>query len=151
MNQRIKRLNKILEYKRGILQQKRIQFQKEQQLFVIAKQKYQQLTFYRCEYVNKVNELGKQSVIAQTFQKYFQFIDQLDGAIDKQIQHITSASSKKQQVYEDYLTTKRTVEAMEKVLECAIKEQSVWLDKMQQKENDEYSQNQWYSNRDKDE
>ena len=151
MNRRIKQLNTLLNFKKDLLQQKLIQFQVEQQNYTSARYKYQQLSIYRSEYVNKVNSLGNQSILAETIQKYFKFIAQLDCAISDQIKQVSNANKKKMDAYAVYIEAKRAVESIEKVLECAIREQEGAVNKLQQKENDEYSQNQWYSNKYKDE
>ncbi len=107
----------------------------------------QQLLSFRQEYRAQLSKVSESPVNALILQQYDLFVAGLDSGIIDQKTVTSAAHDKLKIATENYITCKKKSDSLKKVLESEELKERVRLEKIEQKENDEYARNIWLNRR----
>lgn len=146
MNLRLERLMQLLEIKKEATQiayQKLLQTQEQ---FKDNKLKHEQLVSYRQDYLKQLEVIGEKGALVGRLRNRIDFISHLDNALVQLNGHLAYLAKARSKAELYYKQERISEEGVCLLIERVKKGQQLKLQRIEQKENDEYAQKQWYSN-----
>lgn len=147
MNQRLDRLMQLLEIKKELSQIAYQQLLDAQEQFKKNKMKHEQLVGYRQEYLHQLESIGEKGSYVGRLRNRIDFISHLDTALIQLNSHLAHLAKVRSRAGLVYKQAKLSEEGVNLLIKRVQKSQHGALQRMEQKENDEYAQKQWYSNK----
>lgn len=147
MNQRLDRLMQLLEIKKEITKTAYQQLLNAQEQFKKNKLKHEQLVGYRQDYLQQLESLGEKGTYVGRLRNRIDFITHLDTALVQMNGHLAYLAKIRAKAEFTYKQAKISEKGVNLLIERVKKSQQFKLQRMEQKENDEYAQKQWYSNK----
>jgi flagellar protein FliJ len=147
MNQRLDRLMQLLEIKKEITKTAYQQLLNAQEQFKKNKLKHEQLVGYRQDYLQQLESLGEKGTYVGRLRNRIDFITHLDTALVQMNGHLAYLAKIRAKAEFTYKQAKTSEKGVNLLIERVKKSQQFKLQRMEQKENDEYAQKQWYSNK----
>lgn len=147
MNQRLDRLLQLLEMKKEMTQTAYRQLVEAQEQFKKNKLRHEQLVGYRQDYLQQLEVLGEKGAYVGRLRNRLDFITHLDTALVQLNGHLAQLAKIRSKAELTYKQAKLAEESVNLLIERVKKGQQVKLQRREQKENDEYAQKQWYSNK----
>lgn len=147
MNQRLARLGQFLEIKKeqtNTLYQNLLQAQEQ---FKNLKLKHEQLVGYRQDYLGQIEVFAEQGTEVGRLRNRIDFISHLDTALVQLNSHLASLAKLRAKAETEYKQAKISEESVCLMIERIKKSQQFKLQRIEQKENDEYAQKQCYSSK----
>lgn len=147
MNQRLDRLMQLLEIKKDLTKTAYQQLLNAQEQFKKNKLKHEQLVGYRQDYLQQLESFGEKGTHVGRIRNRIDFITHLDTALvqmNGHLAYLAKIRAKAELAYKQATTSEKGVNLL---IERVKKSQQFKLQRMEQKENDEYAQKQWYSNK----
>lgn len=147
MNQRLDRLMQLLEIKKDLTKTAYQQLLNAQEQFKKNKLKHEQLVGYRQDYLQQLESFGEKGTQVGRIRNRIDFITHLDTALvqmNGHLAYLAKIRAKAELAYKQATTSEKGVNLL---IERVKKSQQFKLQRMEQKENDEYAQKQWYSNK----
>ncbi|CEG56527.1 flagellar export protein FliJ [Legionella fallonii] len=145
MSQRLDRLRQLLQMKQDITQQAYMELMKTKEQFNQNKLRHEQLVGYRQDYLKQLEALGNQGSMVGRLRNRIDFINHLDTALVQLNGHLAQLAKARSKAEINYNQAKASEEGVAKLIERVIKSEQIKLQRMEQKEIDEYAQKQWYS------
>ncbi|MGL5742238.1 MAG: flagellar export protein FliJ [Legionella sp.] len=118
---------------------------KAQEQFKQNKFKHDQLVSYRQDYLKQVEASGAKGTVVARLRNRIDFISHLDTALIQLNTHLAYLAKIRTKVEQNYKQAKLSEEGVSKLIELVNKSLQLKLQSIEQKENDEYAQKQWYS------
>lgn len=146
MNQRLDRLMQLLEIKRDLTRTAQQQLLNAQEQFKNNKLKHDQLVGYRQDYLLQLETMGGEGTFVRRLRNRIDFISHLDTALAQLNGHLAYLAKVRRNAESAYKQAKLSEEGIGLLIERVQKGQKAVVERMEQKENDEYAQKQWYSN-----
>lgn len=140
-----KQLRTLLSLRRVEMETALLLLQQMQQQVIQLRQRHDQLSQYRNEYVQQIDHLGRQGCRLGQMQNRLEFIRQLDIALKQAGSQIAEIAKQRQGAEVRFREAKRAEEVVKKLLEREREHQQSQENWREQKENDELGQKQWYS------
>ena len=150
MNQRLARLIQVLELKKEATRKTYIELMKAREQFDQNKTRHDQLAGYRVDYVRQVEILGKEGATISRVRNRIDFINHLDAALLQLNSFLAQLAKARTQAELVYKQAKISEEGVSKLIERAKKAEALQLQRIEQKESDEYAQKQWYGKKNND-
>lgn len=145
MEHRAKRLeqvliirNKDIQTAEAALTNARLQFQQ-------YKIQHEQLIYFRQEYMEQLNLMGKDGCALANMRNRVDFISQLDRALSHMNQELAQLAKVRTEAEKRYIKAKQQEEVLERLIKRIDQGEVIKENKQQQKESDEQAQKQWYS------
>lgn len=145
MSQRLERLKQLLQIKKEATYAAYQDLLKAQEQFKHHKQKHDQLVVYRQDYLKQVEKIGEQGTVVARLRNRIDFISHLDSALIQLNAHLAYLGKVRAKAELTYKQTKISEEGVSRLVERVNKGEEFKLQRIEQKENDEYAQKQWYS------
>lgn len=146
MNQRLERLMQLLEMKKEKTKLAYQHLLDAQEQFKKNKLKHEQLVGYRQDYLQQLESLGEKGAYVGRLRNRIDFISHLDTALVQLNGHLAYLAKVRTKAEFSYKQAKISEEGVNLLIERVKKNQQFKLQRIEQKENDEYAQKQWYSN-----
>ncbi len=147
MNQRLERLLQLLDIKKEQTKNAYQELLNAHEQFKKNKLKHEQLAGYRQDYVKQLESIGEQGTVVGRVRNRIDFITQLDSALMQLNTHLASLAKIRAKADASYKQAKIAEESVNLLITRIEKAQKFKLQRIEQKENDEYAQKQWYSNK----
>ncbi|MCE0723523.1 flagellar export protein FliJ [Legionella resiliens] len=145
MSQRLERLKQLLQIKKEATYAAYHEFLKAQEQFKHNKLKHDQLVAYRQDYLKQVEKIGQQGTAVARLRNRIDFISHLDTALIQLTAHLAHLGKIRAKAELKYKQTKISEEGVGQLVDRVNKIEQLKLQRIEQKENDEYAQKQWYS------
>ena len=145
MNQRLERLQQLLQIKKEITRNAYQDLLKTQEQFKQNKLKHDQLVDYRKDYLQQVESMGGKGTIVGRLRNRIDFISHLDTALIQLNAHLAYLAKARAKAELHYKQAKISEEGVNHLIDRVNKSQQLKLQRIEQKENDEYAQKQWYN------
>lgn len=145
MNQRVERLYQLLQLKVGTTTQAYQDWLRSQEQFKHNKLRHEQLVVYRQDYLEQLENLGQEGTQVGRIRNRIDFINHLDMALVQLNNHLAQLAKQRSKSELIFKEAKASEEGVRKLLERANKTLQIKKQRLEQKENDEYAQKQWYS------
>jgi flagellar FliJ protein len=145
MNQRLARLIQLLQIKQEATQRVYLEWMNAKEQFNQNKTRHEQLVTYRQDYLQQLEVLGNQGSYVGRLRNRIDFINHLDTALIQLNTHLGQLAKIRSKAELNYNQTKASEEGVCKLIERVKKTGQIQLQRMEQKESDEYAQKQWYS------
>lgn len=146
MNQRLDRLLQLLQMKKERTKITYQQLLNAQEQFNKNKLKHDHLVGYRKDYLHQLETMGEQGTPLRRLRNRIDFISHLDMALVQLNGHLAHLAKTRRNAESEYKQAKIAEESVNLLIERVKKSQKFKLQRIEQKENDEYAQKQWYSN-----
>ncbi|MDP3269713.1 MAG: flagellar export protein FliJ [Legionella sp.] len=150
MSQRLARLIQLLHLKQDATQKNYRELIKAKDQFEQNKIKHEQLVNYRLDYVQQLGVLGQEGSNVGRLRNRIDFITHLDTALIQLNTHLAQLAKARTKAERHYKEAKASEESVFKLIERVKKTEQGKLQRMEQKESDEYAQKQWYSKNNND-
>lgn len=150
MNQRLAQLIKLLGLKKEATHKAYLELIKANEQIDQHKIREEQLIGYKLDYIEQVRALGEEGVSIVRLRNRLYFISHLDNALVQlgslfiQLQHSRTQAELK------YRQAKIAEEGIVKLIERAQKAEDLKMDKILQKDSDEFAQKKWYGKKNND-
>lgn len=150
MNQRLAQLIKLLGLKKEATHKAYLELIKANEQIEQHKIREEQLIGYKLDYIEQVQALGEEGVSIVRLRNRLYFISHLDNALVQlgslfiQLQHSRTQAELK------YRQAKIAEEGIVKLIERAQKAEELKMDKILQKDSDEFAQKKWYGKKNND-
>ncbi|MCW8469078.1 flagellar export protein FliJ [Fluoribacter gormanii] len=145
MSQRLERLKQLLQIKKEATYAAYQDLLKAQEQFKHNKLKHEQLVSYRQDYLKQVEKIGEQGTVVARLRNRIDFISHLDTALIQLNAHLAYLGKVRSKAELNYKQAKVSEEGVNQLVERVNKSEQLKLQRIEQKENDEYAQKQWYS------
>lgn len=145
MTERIDRLTQLLKMKEETTEKAYQEWLQAQEQFKHNKTRHEQLVVYRQDYLTQLEQLGQDGTQVGRIRNRIDFINHLDTALVQLNNHLSQLAKNRSRCELIYKETKASEEAVRKLIERANKTEQVKMQRIEQKESDEYAQKQWYS------
>ncbi len=145
MSQRLDRLRQLLQMKRELTQQAYLELMKTKEQFVQNKSRHEQLVVYRQDYLKQLEALGNQGSTVGRLRNRIDFINHLDTALIQLNGHLAQLAKARSKAETHYNQAKASEESVSKLIDRVVRNEQIKIQRMEQKESDEYAQKQWYS------
>ncbi len=145
MSQRLERLKQLFQIKKEATYAAYQELLKAQEQFKHNKLKHEQLVAYRQDYLKQVERIGEQGTIVARLRNRIDFISHLDTALIQLNAHLAYLGKVRTKAELNYKQAKISEEGVSQLVNRVNKSEQLKLQRIEQKENDEYAQKQWYS------
>ncbi|KTC90077.1 flagellar export protein FliJ [Fluoribacter dumoffii] len=145
MSQRLERLKQLLQIKKDATHAAYQDLLKTQEQFKQNKMKHEQLVAYRQDYLHQVEKIGQQGTIVARLRNRIDFISHLDTALIQLNAHLAYLAKLRAKAEMNYKQARISEEGVSQLVDRVNKSEQIKIQRMEQKENDEYAQKQWYS------
>lgn len=145
MSQRLDRLIQLLQIKQEATKRAYMDLMKAKEQFNQNKIRHEQLVTYRQDYLQQLETLGNQGSLVGRLRNRIDFINHLDTALIQLNTHLAQLAKIRSKAELNYNQTKTSEEGVSKLIDRVKKAEQIKLQRMDQKESDEYAQKQWYS------
>ncbi len=145
MSQRLDRLRQLLQMKRELTQQAYLELMKTKEQFVQNKSRHEQLVVYRQDYLKQLESLDNQGSTVGRLRNRIDFINHLDTALIQLNGHLAQLAKTRSKAEANYNQAKASEESVSKLIDRVVKSEQIKIQRIEQKESDEYAQKQWYS------
>lgn len=135
----------LLELKEEATRKAYVRLVKAQEQFNQIMKKHEQLVSYRKEYMLQLETLGTQGAFAVQLRNRMNFIMNLDTGLVQLNSQLAQLAKVRNKEELNYREAKLAEEAVKKLIDRVKQAEESKLQRMQQKESDEYAQKQWYS------
>ncbi|HAT7071855.1 TPA: flagellar export protein FliJ [Legionella pneumophila] len=145
MSDRLDRLIQLLKIKQEATQQAYIELVKAREQFNQNKARHEQLVGYRQDYLQQLEVLGQQGSYVGPLRNRINFINHLDTALVQLNSYLSQLAKNRMKADLNYKQAKISEEGISKLIERVKRAELNQLQRIEQKETDEYAQKQWYS------
>ncbi|WP_454782529.1 flagellar export protein FliJ [Legionella sp. WA2022007384] len=145
MSQRLERLKQLLQIKKEATYAAYQDLLKAQEQFKHNKLKHEQLVSYRQDYLKQVEKIGEQGTVVARLRNRIDFISHLDTALIQLNTHLAYLGKLRSKAELNYKQAKISEEGVNQLVDRVNKSEQLKLQRIEQKESDEYAQKQWYS------
>ncbi|HAT8635974.1 TPA: flagellar export protein FliJ [Legionella pneumophila] len=145
MSDRLDRLIQLLKIKQEATQQAYIELVKAREQFNQNKARHEQLVGYRQDYLQQLEVLGQQGSYVGPLRNRINFINHLDTALVQLNSYLSQLAKNRMKADLNYKQAKISEEGISKLIERVKRAELKQLQRIEQKETDEYAQKQWYS------
>ncbi|HAT9649449.1 TPA: flagellar export protein FliJ [Legionella pneumophila subsp. pneumophila] len=145
MSDRLDRLIQLLKIKQEASQQAYIELVKAREQFNQNKARHEQLVGYRQDYLQQLEVLGQQGSYVGPLRNRINFINHLDTALVQLNSYLSQLAKNRMKADLNYKQAKISEEGISKLIERVKRAELNQLQRIEQKETDEYAQKQWYS------
>jgi len=145
MNQRLDRLIQLHQIKEDVTLERYKQLEKAKEEFVQNKLRHDQLVGYRQDYLQQLENIGNEGSSVGRLRNRIDFINQLDKALAQLNTHLAQLAKTRAKAEVFYREAKASEEAVAKLIDRVKKNDQIKIQRLEQKESDEYAQKQWYS------
>ncbi|QMT60073.1 MULTISPECIES: flagellar export protein FliJ [unclassified Legionella] len=145
MSQRLERLKQLLQMKKEATYAAYQDLLKAQEQFKHNKLKHEQLVSYRQDYLKQVEKIGEQGTVVARLRNRIDFISHLDTALIQLNTHLAYLGKVRSKAELNYKQAKISEEGVNHLIDRVNKSEQLKIQRIEQKENDEYAQKQWYS------
>ncbi|CZG17838.1 TPA: flagellar export protein FliJ [Legionella pneumophila] len=145
MSDRLDRLIQLLKIKQESTQQAYIELVKAREQFNQNKARHEQLVGYRQDYLQQLEVLGQQGSYVGPLRNRINFINHLDTALVQLNSYLSQLAKNRMKADLNYKQAKISEEGISKLIERVKRAELKQLQRIEQKETDEYAQKQWYS------
>ncbi|AMQ28029.1 TPA: flagellar export protein FliJ [Legionella pneumophila] len=145
MSDRLDRLIQLLKIKQEATQQAYIELVKAREQFNQNKARHEQLVGYRQDYLQQLEVLGQQGSYVGPLRNRINFINHLDTALVQLNSYLSQLAKNRMKADLNYKQAKTSEEGINKLIERVKRTELKQLQRIEQKETDEYAQKQWYS------
>lgn len=145
MNQRLDRLLQLLQIKQEVTYHAHLELMKAKEQFNQNKTRHEQLVVYRQDYLQQLEVLGNEGSYVGRLRNRIDFINHLDTALIQLNNHLAQLAKIRSKAELNYKQAKSSEEGVSKLIERVKKTEQIKIQRMEQKESDEYAQKQWYS------
>ncbi|MCL9685773.1 flagellar export protein FliJ [Legionella maioricensis] len=145
MSQRLDRLIQLLQIKQEATKRVYMDLMKAKEQFNQNKIRHEQLVIYRQDYLQQLETLGNQGSLVGRLRNRIDFINHLDTALIQLNTHLAQLAKIRAKAELNYNQAKTSEEGVRKLIDRVKKAEQIKLQRMEQKESDEYAQKQWYS------
>ncbi|BCA95804.1 flagellar protein FliJ [Legionella antarctica] len=145
MNQRLERLIQLLQIKQEETKRAHIDLMKAKEQFNQNKIRHEQLVTYRQDYLQQLEVLGNQGSLVGRLRNRIDFINHMDTALIDLNTHLAQLAKIRSKAEFNYNQLKASQEGVTKLIDRVKKAEQIKLQRLDQKESDEYAQKQWYS------
>lgn len=145
MNQRLDRLIQLHEIKQSETNRAFQELEKMKDQFNQNKLKHEQLVGYRQDYLQQLETLGNEGSHIGRLRNRIDFINHLDNALIHLNTHLAQLAKFRTKAELKYKESKASEEGVSKLIERVRQLERIKVQRMEQKESDEYAQKQWYS------
>lgn len=146
MNDRLDRLIQLLQIKQEITHKAYKDLLKAKDQFNQNKARHEQLVGYRQDYLQQLEVMGQQGSYVGPLRNRINFINHLDTALVQLNSHLSQLAKNRMKADLNYKQAKMAEEGISKLIERVKKAEQVKIQRIEQKESDEYAQKQRYSN-----
>lgn len=145
MNQRLARLIQLLQIKQEATRKAYAEVMKAKEQYEQNKTRHDQLVSYKSEYVQQLEGLGNQGTYIGKLRNRVNFISHLDTALLQLHGYLAQLAKTRIRAELHYKQLKLSEEGVCKLIERVRNAEQIQLQRLEQKESDEYAQKQWYS------
>lgn len=145
MSDRLDRLIQLLKIKQEATQQAYIELVKAREQFNQNKARHEQLVGYRQDYLQQLEVLGQQGSYVGPLRNRINFINHLDTALVQLNSYLSQLAKNRMKADLNYKQAETSEEGINKLIERVKRTELKQLQRIEQKETDEYAQKQWYS------
>jgi len=145
MNKRLEQLQHLLQIKEQATQKAFQELMKIKEQFNHNKLRHDELVIYRQDYLGQLENLGQEGTQIGRLRNRIDFINHLDTALiqlNNLLGQIAKNRTKAEMLYKE---AKASEEGVSKLIERVKQTEMTKLQRLEQKESDEYAQKQWYS------
>lgn len=146
MSDRLDRLIQLLQIKQEITHKAYKDLLKAKDLFNQNKARHEQLVGYRQDYLQQLEVMGQQGSYVGPLRNRINFINHLDTALVQLNSHLSQLAKNRMKADLNYKQAKMAEEGISKLIERVRKAEQAKIQRIEQKESDEYAQKQRYSN-----
>lgn len=146
MSDRLDRLIQLLQIKQEITHKAYKDLLKAKDLFNQNKARHEQLVGYRQDYLQQLEVMGQQGSYVGPLRNRINFINHLDTALVQLNSHLSQLAKNRMKADLNYKQAKMAEEGISKLIERVKKAEQAKIQRIEQKESDEYAQKQRYSN-----
>lgn len=150
MNQRLERLLQLLKLKEDATHQAYLELVNAKDQFDQNKMRHEQLVIYRQDYLEQLSVIGNEGSSVGRLRNRIDFINHLDNALVHLNTHLAQLAKVRSKAELNYKSTKASEEGVAKLIERVQKAEQIKIQRLAQKESDEYAQKQWYSKNNND-
>lgn len=147
MQERLERLTQLLEIKIELRKNAHRDLVNAQEEFKKNKLKHDQLVGYRKDYLKQIENFAEQGTVVARLRNRIDFIGHLDMALVQLNGHLAQLAKLRANAEMLYKQAKISEEGVCLLVNRIKKSQGIIVQRAEQKENDEYAQKQWYSNK----
>ena len=145
MSQRLDQLTQLLQIKHEATKQAHLELMKSKVQFDQNKTRHEQLVVYRQDYLQQLEVLGSEGSSVGRLRNRIEFINHLDTALIQLNTHLAQLAKLRSKAELNYNQAKASEEGVSKLIERVKKTEQIKIQRLEQKESDEYAQKQWYS------
>lgn len=146
MSDRLDRLIQLLQIKQEITHKAYKDLLKAKDQFNQNKARHEQLVSYRQDYLQQLEVMGQQGSYVGPLRNRINFINHLDTALVQLNSHLSQLAKNRMKADLNYKQAKMAEEGISKLIERVKKAEQTKIQRIEQKESDEYAQKQRYSN-----
>lgn len=145
MKERIARLLQLFKLREQATHAAAENLLRAREQFNSGKERHSQLLGYREDYLRQLNQLGDTGCTVGDVRNRINFIAQLDSALIHLNQQLAQLAKQRAHFETIYLRVKSEQDAVRQLIERVKKQENLRIERIEQKESDEYAQKQWYS------
>lgn len=146
MSDRLGRLRLLLQIKQDITHKAYLELLKTKDQFSQSKARHEQLVGYRHDYVRQLEVMGEQGSLVGPLRNRLNFINHLDTALIQLNTHLAQLAKARTKADLTYKQAKTAEEGINKLIARVKKSEEYKIQRLEQKEMDEYARKQWYNN-----
>ncbi len=110
-----------------------------------SKMRQEQLIGYREDYIHQLEAMGAGGAEASRIRNRIDFINHLDTALVQLNNHLSHLARIRTKSEQNFKLARISEESVGKLIERVRVQEDLKLQRLEQKESDEYAQKQWYS------
>ncbi len=145
MNQRLARLIQLHQIKTEVSMKAFQELEQMKDQFNQNKLKHEQLVGYRQDYLQQLETIGNEGSQVGRLRNRIDFINHLDTALVQLNNHLAQLAKFRTKFELKYKEAKASEEGVSKLIERVKRIEQGKMQRIEQKESDEYAQKQWYS------
>lgn len=145
IDQRLKQLQTLLKLKESDKQQAMKQLAEARHRLIHLTSQLERMNQYRQDYQKQIEIFGKQGCSINRMRSRVLFIQQIDQGIIQVNHQIATAAKLRDKCEKTLLEKQKKVQSVEKLIEAGEREKNRLINRLEQKENDEYANKQWYN------
>lgn len=145
MSQRLDRLIQLLKIKQEETHNAYLELVRARDQFSQNKLRHDQLIVYRQDYLQQLESIGNDGCYVGRLRNRIDFINHLDTALVQLNTHLAQLAKARVKADLHYKEAKTAEEGVSKLIARVKKTEEIKIQRMEQKESDEYAQKQWYS------
>lgn len=147
LNRRLLQLIQLLELKQEASRKAYTELLEAREQFNQNKMRYDQLAGFRLDYMDQIEEIGKNGTTIDRIKNRLNFINHLETALTQLTGLLSQLAGVRSEAERHYKQAKIAEEAVIKLIERAKRDEQLKILRKEQKESDEFAQKQWHGKR----